>query len=106
MEVRGPDGAWRADVMASDPGGAWRMALEAQLAPITAADITARTEQMAADGVPSIWFSDRPARRGWVPCRPCASRTPTTARGWLLRGPGEVGQRPVGSRPGHPGPVP
>ena len=28
MEVRGPDGAWRADVLASDPGGTWRMALE------------------------------------------------------------------------------
>ena len=61
MEVRGPDGAWRADVMASDPGGAWRVALEAQLAPITADDITARTGRMAADGVSSIWFSDRPA---------------------------------------------
>jgi hypothetical protein len=24
MEVRGPDGAWRADVLASDPGGTWR----------------------------------------------------------------------------------
>ena len=60
MEVRGPDGTWRADVMASDPGGAWRVALEAQLAPITAGDITARTERMRVDGVPSIWFSDRP----------------------------------------------
>jgi len=65
MEARGPDGAWRADVMASDPGGAWRMALEAQLAPITAADITARTERMLADGVKSIWFSDRP-RPPWL----------------------------------------
>ena len=60
MEVRGPDGAWRADVMASDPSGAWRVALEAQLAAITPADITARTERMLADGVKSIWFSDRP----------------------------------------------
>ena len=60
MEVRGPDGAWRADVLASDPGGAWRVALEAQLAPITADDIRARFERMAADGVSSIWFSDRP----------------------------------------------
>ena len=51
MEVRGPDGAWRADVLASDPGGAWRMALEAQLSPITANDITARTEGMRADDV-------------------------------------------------------
>jgi hypothetical protein len=60
MEVRGPDGACRADVMTSDHGGTWRMALEAQLAPITAADITARTERMRADGVKAIWFSDRP----------------------------------------------
>ena len=60
MEVRGPDGAWRADVMASDPGGAWRWALEAQLAPITADDIYWRTIRMAADGVWSIWFSDKP----------------------------------------------
>jgi hypothetical protein len=60
LEVRGPDGTWRADVLASDLGGEWRMALEAQLAPITAADITARTERMRADGVPSIWFTDRP----------------------------------------------
>lgn len=50
MEVRGPDGAWRADVLASDPGGAWRWALEAQLAPITADDITARIPLVNADG--------------------------------------------------------
>ncbi|MGW7825041.1 competence protein CoiA family protein [Streptomyces puniciscabiei] len=65
LEARGPDGAWRADVLATDPGGAWRMALEAQLAPITAADITARTETMRADGVTSIWFSDR-RRPPWL----------------------------------------
>ena len=65
MEVRGPDGAWRADVLASDPGSTWRMALEAQLSPITAEDITARTERMHADGVRSIWFSDRP-RPPWL----------------------------------------
>ena len=60
MEVRGPDGYWRADVMASDPGGSWRWALEAQLAPITDNDIIDRLGRMDADGVPSIWFSDRP----------------------------------------------
>ena len=60
MEVRGPDGTWRADVMASDHGGTWRMALEAQLAAITAADIADRAERMGADSVESIWFSDRP----------------------------------------------
>ena len=64
LEVRGPDGTWRADVLASDHGGTWQMALEAQLSPITAADITARTERMRADGVTSIWFVTRPGRRG------------------------------------------
>ncbi|MEU6601980.1 competence protein CoiA family protein [Streptomyces flaveolus] len=59
LEVRGPEGVWRADVLASDPAGAWRMALEAQLSPITPDDIAARAERMQADGVPSVWFSDR-----------------------------------------------
>jgi hypothetical protein len=65
LEVRGPDGAWRADVMASDHGGTWRMALEAQLSPITVADVIARTERMRADSVTSVWFSDRP-RLPWL----------------------------------------
>lgn len=65
LEARGPDGTWRADVLATDPGGTWATALEAQLAPITDADITTRTEKMAADGVTSIWFSDRP-RPPWL----------------------------------------
>ncbi len=30
IEVRSPDGTWRADVMPSDHSRAWRMALEAQ----------------------------------------------------------------------------
>ncbi|WP_369265169.1 competence protein CoiA [Streptomyces sp. R35] len=65
LEARGPHGAWRADVLATDPAGAWKTALEAQLAPITDTDITARTERMHADGVTSIWFSDRP-RPPWL----------------------------------------
>ncbi|MFG2840787.1 competence protein CoiA [Streptomyces zaomyceticus] len=65
LEVRGPDGAWRADVLATDPGGTWATALEAQLAPITDTDITARTERLRSDGVTSIWFSDRP-RPAWL----------------------------------------
>jgi competence protein CoiA len=71
LEVRGPDGTWRADVLASDHGGTWQMALEAQLSPITAADITARTERMRADGVTSIWFSDQ-ARPTWLGTVPSA----------------------------------
>ncbi|MFF6903304.1 competence protein CoiA family protein, partial [Streptomyces hydrogenans] len=65
LEVPGPGGSWRADVLAADPAGKWKTALEAQLAPITGADITARTERMRADGVTSIWFSDRP-RPPWL----------------------------------------
>ncbi|MEU5415746.1 competence protein CoiA [Streptomyces clavifer] len=65
LEVPGPQGAWRADVLATDPVGNWKTALEAQLAPITGADIIARTERMRADSVTSIWFSDRP-RPPWL----------------------------------------
>ncbi|MEU1940983.1 competence protein CoiA [Streptomyces sp. NPDC020125] len=65
LEARGPDGNWRADVLATDPAGTWATALEAQLAPITDTDITARTEKMRADGVTSIWLSDRP-RPPWL----------------------------------------
>lgn len=65
LEVRAPDGTWRADVLATDPGGGWTMALEAQLSPITAAGITARTDRMREHGVTSCWFSDRP-RPPWL----------------------------------------
>ncbi|MET7802878.1 competence protein CoiA, partial [Streptomyces decoyicus] len=65
LEARGPDGIWRADVLATDPTGTWKTALEAQLAPITDADITARTEKMRGEGVASIWFSDR-SRPSWL----------------------------------------
>lgn len=69
--MRGPEGTWRADVLASDPGGAWRTALEAQLSPITENDITARTELMRAGGVSSVWFSDR-LRPPWFGAVPWA----------------------------------
>ncbi|WRZ96427.1 competence protein CoiA family protein (plasmid) [Streptomyces sp. NBC_01007] len=64
LEVSGPDGSWRADVLASTAGGR-RVALEAQLASITAAEIRARTERMSAYGVRSCWFSDR-SRIPWL----------------------------------------
>jgi hypothetical protein len=86
MEVRGPDGTWRADVLASGPGGAWRMALEAQLAAITADDITARTERMLADGVKSVWFSDRP-RPPWLDVVPSVRLTrPDDGQGLVIAG--------------------
>jgi competence protein CoiA len=55
--------------MASDPGGAWRVALEAQLSPITPDDIKARTERMRADLVASAWVSDR-AAPSWLGAAP------------------------------------
>lgn len=58
LEVSGPDGRWRADVLASTANSR-RVALEAQLASITAAEIRARTQRMGADGVRAYWFSDR-----------------------------------------------
>ncbi len=69
MEARGPEGVWPADVMASDPGGTWRVALEAQLSPITPDAIAARTERMRVNDVRSVWFSDRlrPPWLGLVP---------------------------------------
>ncbi|MGW7364016.1 competence protein CoiA family protein [Streptomyces sp. NPDC054841] len=63
LEVSGPGRAWRADVLAS--AGGRRIALEAQLAPITPDHIRDRTQRMAADSVPSVWFSDRP-RPPWL----------------------------------------
>ncbi|WP_406073227.1 competence protein CoiA family protein [Streptomyces virginiae] len=82
LEVRAPNGSWRADVLASDPAGTWRMALEAQLSPITAVDITARTERMREDGVTACWFSDRPCPP-WLGTVP-SLRLTTTDNGVLV----------------------
>ncbi|MBD3575263.1 competence protein CoiA [Streptomyces sp. KD18] len=82
LEVPGPEGTWRADVLATDPAGNWATALEAQLAPITGVDITARTDRMRADGVTSIWFSDRP-RPPWLGIVPSVRLERSEAAGHL-----------------------
>lgn len=88
MEVNGTDRAWRADVLASDPRGKRKMALEAQLAHITEHDIIDRTRQMHADihaltepmfsdkDFTSIWFNDRSRRPSWFGAVPsvCVTR--------------------------------
>ncbi|MEU8586678.1 competence protein CoiA family protein [Streptomyces sp. NPDC048664] len=64
LEVRGPDGDWRADVMASSPDGSLRMAWEAQLSPITVDEITQRTARFAKDAVRVCWVAAK--LRPWV----------------------------------------
>ncbi len=83
LEVPGPEGAWRADVLATDPAGNWMIALEAQLAPITAAGIIARTDKMRTDNVTSIWFSDRP-RPPWLGTVPSVRLERPDAAGQLV----------------------
>jgi len=62
LEVAG-DG-WRADVLATSPDGARRMAWEAQLAQITVDELRGRTTRMHASGVPVCWVTDHD--RPWI----------------------------------------
>ncbi|QCC76056.1 hypothetical protein [Nocardioides daphniae] len=62
LEVAG-DG-WRADVLATSPDGAHRMAWEAQLAQITVDELRERTARMEASGVPVCWVTDH--ERPWI----------------------------------------
>ena len=66
LEVAG-DG-WRADVLATSPDGARRMAWEAQLAQITVDELRERTARMEASGVPVCWVTDR--ERPWIGAGP------------------------------------
>ncbi|WND15965.1 competence protein CoiA family protein [Streptomyces violaceus] len=63
LQAPKPHGTWRADVLVTEPDGAWKTALEAQLAPITEADITARTERMRVLPRPGITRRRQPSRR-------------------------------------------
>ncbi|WP_327378854.1 competence protein CoiA family protein (plasmid) [Streptomyces sp. NBC_01216] len=64
LEIRGPDGDWRADVMSTSPDGTARMAWEAQLSPITVDEISERTARFAKDGVRVCWVATK--LRPWV----------------------------------------
>jgi competence protein CoiA len=66
LEVAG-DG-WRADVLATSPDGARRMAWEAQLAQTTVDELRERTARMEASGVPVCWVTDR--ERPWIGAAP------------------------------------
>jgi competence protein CoiA len=58
-EAPAADGSWRADVLAVSPDGSRRVALEAQMASISVADIGQRTVRYAAYGLEACWFTDR-----------------------------------------------
>lgn len=70
LEVAAEDGTWRADVMASSPDGARRMAWEVQLSPITDEDIRARTARYRAEGIPVCWISPRKRPPNWIDAVP------------------------------------
>lgn len=55
LEVRAPDGSWRADVLASSHDGARRIAWEAQLSQITDEDIDERTTRYDDAGIEVCW---------------------------------------------------
>ncbi|MEV0237822.1 competence protein CoiA family protein [Nonomuraea sp. NPDC050786] len=87
LEVPAPDGAWRADVMATSPAGGHRMAWEAQLSPITDDDIQMRTDRYAANQVTVCWVSSRD-RVPWLCTVPAIAVTPasqpTDAERWKV----------------------
>ncbi|GHF94869.1 hypothetical protein GCM10018787_49560 [Streptomyces thermodiastaticus] len=66
--------------MATDPGGQWRIALEAQLSPITREEIQARAARMLQDKVRSVWSSDRP-RPPWLGTVPSVRLEPADGGG-------------------------
>ena len=54
VEVCGPNGAWRADVMATK--GSLQVAFEVQLSAIPFAELAARQQAYADGGVRGCWF--------------------------------------------------
>ncbi|MET8420862.1 competence protein CoiA family protein [Streptomyces sp. NPDC079189] len=67
-EVAAQDRSWRADVMATSADGTRRVALEAQLSPISPESVQARTAQYERDDVAVCWFGVTPRR--WVGTAP------------------------------------
>ncbi|WP_283112057.1 competence protein CoiA family protein [Streptomyces halobius] len=84
---------WRADVLATTPGGR-RLALEAQLSPITYTDITARTYRYATSNVEACWITDTDAP--WLLTVPSLQVTTDDATGELHV---TDGHRALSSRP-------
>lgn len=69
LEVRAPNGSWRADVLASSHDGTRRIAWEAQLSPIADEDVAERTDRYAEAGIEVCWVGvvNRLSWMGFVP---------------------------------------
>ncbi|MCM2431054.1 competence protein CoiA [Streptomyces sp. RKAG337] len=78
LEVRGPEGRWRADVLATTGSGR-RMAWEAQMSSITADDARRRTATLAADCVVVCWVFVE-GHRPWMPYVPAIRVRPPADR--------------------------
>ncbi|MET9245430.1 hypothetical protein [Nonomuraea sp. NPDC003709] len=87
MELPAPDGSWRADVMATSTTHGRQTAWEAQLSPITGADIQMRTDRYADDGIDVCWVSSRD-RVLWLCAVPAIAVTPanppTAGDRWMV----------------------
>ncbi|MEU8949701.1 competence protein CoiA family protein [Streptomyces sp. NPDC048489] len=85
LEVPAEDGSWRADVMASSPDGAQRMAWEAQLSPITVEDIRARTAHYRAERITVCWVSPHKKAPQWIGAVPAVRvRAPEVKGPWVV----------------------
>ncbi|MEU5211785.1 competence protein CoiA family protein [Streptomyces sp. NPDC020742] len=85
LEVAAADGTWRADVMASSPDGARRMAWEAQLSPITVEDIQARTARYRAEGIAVCWVCPHSRAPQWMGTVPAIRvRAPEAGDPWTV----------------------
>lgn len=84
LEVRAPDGSWRADVLATSHDGGRRIAWEAQLSPITDDDIAERTARYQAEGIEVCWVGIAP-RALWIGIVPSVRvREPYDDRPWTV----------------------
>jgi hypothetical protein len=73
LEANGPDGPWRADVLAVGPDGR-KLAFEAQLAAATDDELERRTRRYAEDDVEVCWVTDKDVP--WVARVPSARLQP------------------------------
>ncbi|WP_327259905.1 competence protein CoiA [Streptomyces sp. NBC_01240] len=85
LEVAASHGGWRADVLAVSPDGR-RIALEAQLSPITEHEVRERTARYEVDGVEVCWFDDRDRPRPWMGAVPSLHLTGPAGASRTVRG--------------------